>query len=105
MFSQLVGQHERVRTALDALAIRYQYLDGSTPAKERERGVAAFQDGEGAVFLINLRAGGLGLNLTRPTMVAPCSLVETNRGGSGFGSGTPDRPAPTGHRLPADRRG
>lgn len=64
VFSQFVGQLDRVRAALDALAIRYQYLDGSTPAKERERAVAAFQAGEGAVFLISLRAGGLGLNLT-----------------------------------------
>ncbi|MGZ8361297.1 MAG: DEAD/DEAH box helicase [Allosphingosinicella sp.] len=64
VFSQFVGQLDRVRAALDALAIRYQYLDGSTPSKERERGVAAFQAGEGAVFLISLRAGGLGLNLT-----------------------------------------
>lgn len=64
VFSQFVGQLDRVRAALDALAIRYQYLDGSTPAKERERSVAAFQAGDGVVFLISLRAGGLGLNLT-----------------------------------------
>ncbi|MFZ1413268.1 MAG: DEAD/DEAH box helicase [Defluviicoccus sp.] len=64
VFSQFVGQLERVRDALDAQGIRFQYLDGSTPAKERERRVAAFQAGDGVLFLISLRAGGLGLNLT-----------------------------------------
>jgi len=43
---------------------RYQYLDGSTPAADRAKRVDAFQSGEGAVFLISLRAGGTGLNLT-----------------------------------------
>ncbi|NUT13837.1 MAG: SWF/SNF helicase family protein, partial [Cupriavidus sp.] len=41
-----------------------QYLDGATPAAERTRRVAAFQAGEGDVFLISLKAGGFGLNLT-----------------------------------------
>jgi len=44
--------------------IHYQYLDGSTPAEERTRRVAAFQGGEGDLFLISLKAGGYGLNLT-----------------------------------------
>ena len=41
-----------------------QYLDGSTPAAEREKRVAAFQGGEATLFLISLKAGGTGLNLT-----------------------------------------
>jgi SNF2 family DNA or RNA helicase len=49
---------------LDAAGIRYQYLDGSTPAAERTRRVAAFQAGDGELFLISLKAGGYGLNLT-----------------------------------------
>jgi SNF2 family DNA or RNA helicase len=44
--------------------IRYQYLDGATPAAERSRRVAAFQAGDGDLFLISLKAGGFGLNLT-----------------------------------------
>jgi superfamily II DNA or RNA helicase len=64
VFSQFVGHLERVGAALDQRGIRYQYLDGSTPAKDRERRVAAFQAGEGALFLISLKAGGTGLNLT-----------------------------------------
>ena len=44
--------------------ISYQYLDGSTTAVEREKRVSKFQKGEGDLFLISLKAGGLGLNLT-----------------------------------------
>ena len=45
-------------------ASAYQYLDGATPAAERTRRVAAFQAGQGDLFLISLKAGGFGLNLT-----------------------------------------
>ena len=64
VFSQFVGHLELVRAALDAHGIRYEYLDGSTPSAERERRVAAFQAGGAELFLISLRAGGTGLNLT-----------------------------------------
>ncbi len=64
VFSQFVGHLALVRAALDARGIRYEYLDGSTPSAERERRVAAFQSGSAELFLISLRAGGTGLNLT-----------------------------------------
>ena len=64
VFSQFVGHLELVRTALDGRGIRYEYLDGSTPSAERTRRVAAFQAGSAELFLISLRAGGTGLNLT-----------------------------------------
>ncbi len=64
VFSQFVGHLDKLRGSLDAAGIPYQYLDGSTPAREREKRVAAFQAGEGALFLISLKAGGVGLNLT-----------------------------------------
>jgi len=64
VFSQFVGHLGLVRAALDARGIRYEYLDGSTPSAERERRVAAFQAGGAELFLISLRAGGTGLNLT-----------------------------------------
>ncbi|HPS02551.1 MAG TPA: DEAD/DEAH box helicase, partial [Candidatus Sumerlaeota bacterium] len=64
VFSQFVDHLALIRTSLDEKKIAYQYLDGSTPAAERKRRVDAFQAGEGDVFLISLRAGGLGLNLT-----------------------------------------
>ena len=64
VFSQFVGHLELVRAALDGEGIRYEYLDGSTPSAEREKRVASFQAGGADLFLISLRAGGTGLNLT-----------------------------------------
>ena len=53
-----------LRQPLDEAGLACQYLDGATPAAERTKRVAAFQAGEGDVFLISLKAGGFGLNLT-----------------------------------------
>lgn len=64
VFSQFVGQLERVAEVLRTREIAFQYLDGATPAPERARRVEAFQAGEGDLFLISLKAGGSGLNLT-----------------------------------------
>ncbi|GAA4458210.1 DEAD/DEAH box helicase [Novipirellula rosea] len=64
VFSQFVKHLGVIREALDAQGIEYQYLDGATPAAERQRRVDAFQNGEGELFLISLKAGGTGLNLT-----------------------------------------
>ncbi|MEM9903499.1 MAG: DEAD/DEAH box helicase [Cyanobacteria bacterium P01_D01_bin.44] len=64
VFSQFVDHLRIIREYLDQQKITYQYLDGSTPAKERKKRVDAFQSGEGEVFLISLKAGGTGLNLT-----------------------------------------
>ncbi|KAA5545854.1 DEAD/DEAH box helicase [Roseiconus nitratireducens] len=64
IFSQFVKHLGLIRELLDERGITYQYLDGATPAKERQRRVDAFQAGEGDLFLISLKAGGTGLNLT-----------------------------------------
>jgi len=64
IFSQFVDYLTIVRERLDAASVSYQYLDGSTPGKERDRAVSAFQNGESDVFLLSLKAGGVGLNLT-----------------------------------------
>ena len=64
VFSQFVDHLAIVRNYLDEQKVTYQYLDGSTPAKTRKQRVDAFQSGEGDVFLISLKAGGTGLNLT-----------------------------------------
>jgi len=64
VFSQFVMHLKLVEEYLNEQGIRYQYLDGSTPAKVRGERVAAFQSGQGDVFLISLKAGGTGLNLT-----------------------------------------
>ncbi|MDO9155164.1 MAG: DEAD/DEAH box helicase [Paludibacter sp.] len=69
VFSQFVSHLSIVRQALDKKGITYQYLDGSTPMAERERNVKNFQNGEGQLFLISLKAGGLGLNLTAADFV------------------------------------
>ncbi|WP_462321688.1 SNF2-related protein [Halochromatium sp.] len=64
VFSQFVDHLSLIREHLDRRQIRYQYLDGSTPEPQRRAAVDAFQAGEGELFLISLRAGGAGLNLT-----------------------------------------
>ena len=64
VFSQFVDFLGLLRQPLDAAGIPYQYLDGSTPSAERSTRVAAFQAGQGDLFLISLKAGGFGLNLT-----------------------------------------
>ncbi|WP_372366934.1 DEAD/DEAH box helicase [Candidatus Uabimicrobium sp. HlEnr_7] len=64
VFSQFVQYLHIIRDFLDTNKISYQYLDGSTPQKERQKNVKNFQKGIGDVFLISLKAGGMGLNLT-----------------------------------------
>ena len=64
VFSQFVKHLTLIREHLDKAGISYQYLDGSTSMAKRKERVDAFQAGEGDVFLISLKAGGSGLNLT-----------------------------------------
>jgi superfamily II DNA or RNA helicase len=64
IFSQFVQHLSLIREMLDQENISYQYLDGSTSAEERIRQVDAFQNGDATAFLISLKAGGTGLNLT-----------------------------------------
>ncbi|QPK63984.1 ATP-dependent helicase [Methylomonas sp. LL1] len=64
VFSQFVDHLQLIKDYIEQRGIAYQYLDGSTPAKERQLRVDAFQRGEGELFLISLKAGGVGLNLT-----------------------------------------
>jgi len=64
VFSQFIGHLGLIREHLDKHGVSYQYLDGSTPVKRRTAAIDAFQAGEGELFLISLKAGGSGLNLT-----------------------------------------
>ena len=64
VFSQFVGYLTLIRELLDHKRIRYRYLDGRTAMRDRKNEIDAFQAGDGDVFLISLKAGGLGLNLT-----------------------------------------
>ncbi|WP_127125138.1 DEAD/DEAH box helicase [Georgenia sp. SYP-B2076] len=62
VFSQFTRFLATVRGRLDAAGIEYCYLDGRT--RDRASRVAGFKTGDAPVFLISLKAGGTGLNLT-----------------------------------------
>ncbi|MDR2765278.1 MAG: DEAD/DEAH box helicase [Tannerella sp.] len=64
VFSQFVTHLDIVRKAMDEAGFSYRYLDGSTSSMKRLVEVRSFQSGVGDFFLISLKAGGLGLNLT-----------------------------------------
>ena len=69
VFSSFTGFLSRVRTALEAAGVGYSYLDGSTPGVRRAERIAAFREGDDPVFLISLKAGGVGLTLTEADYV------------------------------------
>ncbi|CAM4238642.1 DEAD/DEAH box helicase [Lacicoccus alkaliphilus] len=64
IFSQFPSMLKIIREQLDAAGRQSYYLDGQTPGGERVRLVEAFNEGGGDIFLISLKAGGTGLNLT-----------------------------------------
>lgn len=64
IFSQFTSHLSLVQEVLDEAKIEYLYLDGACTARERERLVKDFQSGSMPLFLISLKAGGTGLNLT-----------------------------------------
>ncbi len=64
IFSQFTDVLDLAQDALCAAGISYVRLDGSTPAARRQAAVRQFQQGEADAFLISLKAGGAGLNLT-----------------------------------------
>lgn len=64
IFSQFTTHLALIRAALEKAGFSYQYLDGQTTPAQRQERVEAFQRGESDVFLISLKAGGTGLNLT-----------------------------------------
>ncbi|WP_029433168.1 DEAD/DEAH box helicase [Blastococcus sp. URHD0036] len=67
VFSSFTGFLGTVRERLDAEGLPYAYLDGST--RDRDAAVSSFRDGGAPVFLISLKAGGFGLNLTEADYV------------------------------------
>jgi SNF2 family DNA or RNA helicase len=65
IFSQFLGMLALIREKLETSGIKYEYFDGSTSAPDREKAIQNFQNNdETRVFLISLKAGGVGLNLT-----------------------------------------
>jgi superfamily II DNA or RNA helicase len=64
IFSQFTKHLALVKAALTEAGLTFRTLDGDTPEVQRRVEVDAFQRGEGDVFLLSLKAGGTGLNLT-----------------------------------------
>jgi non-specific serine/threonine protein kinase len=65
IFSQFTEMLHLIRTEFEESGISHCYLDGSTPLKKRKEEVTRFQEEESIkAFLISLKAGGVGLNLT-----------------------------------------
>lgn len=65
VFSQFLGMLALIRERLTKLHIPFEYFDGSTSSADREKAISNFQEDESCrVFLISLKAGGVGLNLT-----------------------------------------
>ena len=70
LFSQFTSVLDSIKTIFDAEGIEYFYLDGSTKASERVSLVNEFNNSNKVkVFLISLKAGGTGLNLTSADVV------------------------------------
>ena len=65
VFSQFLGMLALIKEKLIELDVPFEYFDGSTSAQDREKAIQSFQNNESVrVFLISLKAGGVGLNLT-----------------------------------------
>ncbi len=64
VFSQFTSHLALIRESLEKAGIEYEYLDGTMTIPEREKVVKSFQKGSRPLFLISLKAGGTGLNLT-----------------------------------------
>ncbi|MBM4345050.1 MAG: DEAD/DEAH box helicase [Deltaproteobacteria bacterium] len=69
VFSQFVRHLDLVKDALVKEGFNLRYLDGQTPIDARKQEVDRFQSGDGDAFLISLKAGGTGLNLTAASYV------------------------------------
>ncbi|WP_243170778.1 DEAD/DEAH box helicase [Clostridium algidicarnis] len=69
LFSQFTTILKSIKERLDKSNIKSMYLDGSVPSKKRMGMVNEFNEGDAQVFLISLKAGGTGLNLTGADLV------------------------------------
>ena len=69
VFSQFTRMLRLIETRLSQEGVKSLYLDGDTPADERVKLCDTFNSGHGSVFLLSLKAGGTGLNLTGADMV------------------------------------
>ncbi|MBQ7850544.1 MAG: SNF2 helicase associated domain-containing protein [Clostridia bacterium] len=69
LFSAFTSMLKILRKELEASGYETMYLDGDTPAPQRVQMTEQFNGGQGSIFLISLKAGGTGLNLTGADMV------------------------------------
>jgi SNF2 family DNA or RNA helicase len=69
VFSQFTSVLKNIGKRINAEGITYSYLDGSIASEKRMEIVKSFNEGENSVFLISLKAGGTGLNLTSADVV------------------------------------
>lgn len=69
LFSQFTSVLKNIGTFLSEKNVEYMYLDGQTKMEERGHMVNEFNKGKGDIFLISLKAGGTGLNLTGADVV------------------------------------
>jgi len=69
VFSQFTSVLKNIQKRLKSEGITFSYLDGSVPSEKRMNLVKAFNEGDNSVFLISLKAGGTGLNLTSADVV------------------------------------
>ena len=69
LFSQFTSMLDIIQKDLEDEGISFARLDGSTSKIDRRLRVESFQNDETSVFLLSLKAGGLGLNLTKADIV------------------------------------
>ena len=69
VFSQFTSVLKNIAKILKEQNYKYSYLDGSISSLERMKMVEEFNEGDNSVFLISLKAGGTGLNLTSADVV------------------------------------
>ena len=69
LFSQFTTVLRNIEKRLVKSNIEYMYLDGQTKIEQRGIMVNEFNEGKGDIFLISLKAGGMGLNLTGADVV------------------------------------
>ncbi|MPM26408.1 hypothetical protein SDC9_72909 [bioreactor metagenome] len=69
IFSQFTSVLKNIGSRISSEGITYSYLDGAVPLEKRMNMVKSFNQGENSVFLISLKAGGTGLNLTSADIV------------------------------------
>jgi SNF2 family DNA or RNA helicase len=70
VFCQFIGEMDRIQALISTQGITTFRIDGSVDEEQREQQIAAFKaDTTGAVFLIQIKAGGVGLNLQEATRI------------------------------------